>query len=468
MQTPSVAKPLPPGFSAQHNLPTTSNSPHSQILCHGSASLPFTPLSHLIPPRNQKRVQAMNRCRSRHSAAAAASLSLLAALASLAAADAGGSDPFCPMDMQYLVGFRCNPGSPVTLTCVPELLRGQLCSLPATGWARTQCLEQTGNANTPDLIEEVTGCYSISDGPWDEIGADVPQNATRDTICDSFPINVPEDFVESFENSESFEEANALDSWLIDTSADPEPELQVDIACEGDPADYYVAGYPDYGFAFTNLLSEAPDGSCAARIRGGCTVDYSVGGTNSLSRPFRVANRGCTPGLMAYDMTFSVAFDAREACEKYDYDVPFNDFAEIFVETGGREVLVKRFSICRDADSPGFQPVTVDLGEVPLGSMVMPVISVRVTNAIDCVFDSLVILDDIRITPRSGPAPPPTPVQNTQPLPPPPPAPPPPEDYEVGVVYYGPDYAIEVTRARQVRRARRVRRQRPGRAMPPR
>ena len=319
-------------------------------------------------------------------------------------------------------------------------------------------LGMRGQAGVVYRVVWFAGCYSIADGPWVEIGAAVPAGATVLTVCEAFPVSVTDAFVDSFATRESFEEPGALSAWTLDTSADPEPDFQINIACEGDPPDYY----DDYGYAFTNLISQAPDGRCAARIRGGCTVDYTVGGTNAMSRPFRVANRGCTPGLMAYDMTFAVAFDAREACEKYDYDVPFNDFAEIFVGVGGVETLVKRFSICRDVDSTEFQRVSVDLGEIPLGSTVTPVISVRVTNAVDCVFDSLVILDDIDITPRSGPAPPPTPVRNTEPLPPRPP-PPPPEDYEIGIVF-----GVEPTRLRRVRRERRIRRDRVGRAMPPR
>lgn len=298
------------------------------------------------------------------------------------------------------------------------------------------------------------GCYSITDGPWEEIGANIPPAATPVSFCSAFPVTVSSAFVESFESTESFESPNALDAWTLDTSADPEPDFAINIACAGDAPDYAYGDYSEYGNAFTNALATAPDGKCAARIRAGCTVDYTEGGTNTLSRAFRVANRGCTPGLMSYDLTFAVAFDAREVCEKYDYDIPFNDFAEIFVELNGNDTLVKRFSICRDVDSTEFEYVSVNLGRVSLGEMVTPKISVRVTNAQDCVFDSLVILDDVAITPRSGPAPAPTPVQNTEPLPPRP-VQPPPELVAPGVV-------VGQGGGPQLRRVRR------GRAMPPR
>lgn len=312
------------------------------------------------------------------------------------------------------------------------------------------------------ITRSCVGCYSIANGPWEELGADIP--SSRAAFCTAFPVNASAAFIDSFSNIESFEEPDALAAWTLDTSADPEPDFAINIACEGDIPDYSYGDYVFDGNALTNVLGKAPDGRCAARIRAGCTVDYTVGGTNTLSRSFRVANRGCTPGLMAYDMTFAVAFDAREACEKYDYDIPFNDFAEVFVELGGKETLVKRFSICRDIDSTEFQYVTANLGEIALGETVTPAISVRVTNAQDCVFDSLVIMDDLRITPRDGAAPPPTPVQNTKPLPPRPAKPQGPGTVAPGAVVGSP----EARAARRDAQERRNRRLRQGRATEPR
>lgn len=90
----------------------------------------------------------------RSSVLAAAACALL--LAGLTAAEATDVDPFCPPGMQYLVGLKCKDG-PVSLTCVPELLRRDLCELPDTGWGRRYCRHEIGVALRPDLIEEITG-----------------------------------------------------------------------------------------------------------------------------------------------------------------------------------------------------------------------------------------------------------------------------------------------------------------------
>lgn len=92
-------------------------------------------------------------------------LQLAAACASVMASGAVANtmvDPFCPAEMVYLVGLKCGASAPITLNCVPEMMRNEICQLPETAWARMQCEEQVGRPVAPELIEEITGLHLFS------------------------------------------------------------------------------------------------------------------------------------------------------------------------------------------------------------------------------------------------------------------------------------------------------------------
>lgn len=151
---------------------------------------------------------------------------------------------------------------------------------------------------------------------------------------------------------------------------------------------------------FTDVLDAADDGDCAAVVRAGCSEimgDYGTPGTNSMSRQFRVFNRGCAETELAYELTFAVAFDDRERCAT----AIVNDTVTVTVVTGGDAVVAAEFVSCEEGDSPEWVTVAVDLGEIPVGTVVSPTFIVESTNDEDCFLDSFVVIDDIRIMPAA-------------------------------------------------------------------
>ena len=84
-------------------------------------------------------------------------IATLAALAVPQAATADAGDSFCGPGLQYLVALRCGESGPVVLQCVPDALRGDICTLPNTAFGRAVCRVETGEAVEPTLVEAATG-----------------------------------------------------------------------------------------------------------------------------------------------------------------------------------------------------------------------------------------------------------------------------------------------------------------------
>lgn len=256
------------------------------------------------------------------------------------------------------------------------------------------------------------GCYSITDFPFDGLGVDIPDEfiatdsatspaAAAALFCRALPATIDSSVLSSFESEDSFEGADPLATWTLDTSADPDTAIRVicvnDAVTAGSAAGtaFLVGAAP----TFTDLLDAADDGVCAAIVRAGCSEimgDYGTPGTNSMSRQFRVFNRGCVEAEMAYQLMFAVAFDDRERCEV----ATVNDTVMVSVETGLVSEVAAEFVSCAEGDSPKWVTVTVDLGVVPLGTVITPTFVVESTNDEDCFLDSFVAIDDIRIMPK--------------------------------------------------------------------
>lgn len=258
------------------------------------------------------------------------------------------------------------------------------------------------------------GCYSITDFPFDGLGINIPDSLTTSPntttpaaaaalFCLALPATLSPALLATFESADSFEGADPLAAWTLDTSADPESAIRV--VCVADDAlnataatETFLSGAEP---TFTDVIDAADDGDCAAVVRAGCSEimgDYGTPGTNSMTRQFRVFNRGCVREEMAYELMFAVAFDDRERCET----ATVNDTVTVTVETGGVAVVVAEFVSCAvgGGDSPGWETVTVDLGLVPVGTVVSPTFAVESTNDEDCFLDSFVVIDDIRIMPK--------------------------------------------------------------------
>lgn len=243
------------------------------------------------------------------------------------------------------------------------------------------------------------GCYSITGFDFDGLGVTFPDdlpspaNVTSPGIaaalfCLGFPATLDPSGLVGFESADSFEDDDPLATWTVDTSADPDTAVRV--VCLGEDAPNGTDS------SFTDLIDMADDGDCAAVVRAGCSEimgDYGTPGTNSMTRQFRVFNRGCVEGEMAYELMFAVAFDDRERCAT----ATVNDTVVVTVATGGTEVVAAEFVSCEEGDSPEWITVTVDLGLVPLGTVISPTFSVQSTNDEDCFLDSFVAIDDIRI-----------------------------------------------------------------------
>eukprot|EP00892_Ulva_mutabilis_P012261 jgi/Ulvmu1/9407/UM051_0035.1 len=330
----------------------------------------------------------------------------------VALADAG--DSFCGAGLQYLVALRCGEAGPVVLECVPDALRGDACTLPNTSFGRAICRSATGESVEPTLVAAATGCYSVADFDFEGLGVTfsddlpAPDNTTSPAVaaalfCLALPATIDPSALAAFDSSDSFEGPDPLAPWTVDTSADPETSIRV-VCIADDVANETVAGA---GFlrradaTFTDLLDMADDGDCAVVVRAGCSEimgDYGTPGTNSLTRQFRVFNRGCVEGEMAYELMFAVAFDDRERCSA---TATVNDTVVVTVATGGTEVVAAEFVSCAEGDSPEWQTVSVDLGLVPLGTVISPTFTVESTNDEDCFLDSFVVIDDISIMPKT-------------------------------------------------------------------
>lgn len=83
-----------------------------------------------------------------------------ATLAALAVPRAAVADTFCGVGLQYLVALRCGEGGPVVLQCVPDALRGDICTLPHTVFAEAICRQETGESVEPSLVQAATGATS--------------------------------------------------------------------------------------------------------------------------------------------------------------------------------------------------------------------------------------------------------------------------------------------------------------------
>lgn len=212
----------------------------------------------------------------------------------------------------------------------------------------------------------------------------------------ALPATIDASVLSSFESEDSFEDADPLATWTLDTSADPSTAIRVVCANDTPPAAAFLT---EDAPTFTDLLNSADDGDCAAIVRAGCSEimgEYGTPGTNSMSRQFRVFNRGCVEAEMAYELMFAVAFDDRERCET----ATVNDTVVVSVDTGAVSQVAAEFVSCTEGDSPKWVTVTVDLGVVPLGTVITPTFVVESTNDEDCFLDSFVAIDDIRIMPK--------------------------------------------------------------------
>lgn len=94
-----------------------------------------------------------------------AAFTALAALSAPSKAVADAGDSFCGPGLQYLVALRCGGSGPVVLQCVPDALRGEICTLPNTVFAQELCRKEAGETVEPTLVEAATGTSSRQQAP---------------------------------------------------------------------------------------------------------------------------------------------------------------------------------------------------------------------------------------------------------------------------------------------------------------
>jgi hypothetical protein len=256
------------------------------------------------------------------------------------------------------------------------------------------------------------GCFSQKNGPWKALGIPQPSSA----FCRSFPATISDETLAAFTTTDSFEGDDPLKLWTLDISAGDarsDYEDTIFVECEGDGTPPYYNDGPDFG-----VPGAAADGECAARVEAGCdgrivdnSGDYgptsvAVPGTNTLSRAFYALNTGCAGGMKGYELSFALVWDNEEYCnDPYDYfdpaTFPYNDVGKVTVEVSGAgEKIVKSYSSCLDVPSKAWKYFKVDVGKVPLGTLLSAKISVVSSNVGDCSSDSAVLIDDIKLLPK--------------------------------------------------------------------
>jgi hypothetical protein len=253
------------------------------------------------------------------------------------------ADSICGNDQRFMTALTCNDNT-TFLHCAPNNLRNraQFCNNPNLKWSEAKC-KNYGGYNSLDVVN--TGCYSSST-------LLSMYNVTN--TCDT-PIKV---YNKPLDNLD-FELGN-LNGWTVSG-----PSLPV-VVCDGN----------------------TPNGNCYAQLS---TENTGRGRQpNKIERNDLVITNGggCNGGDKK--LTFWYKFQAG------DY-LPFNDKLTVNVNNGTLFTYVLDVATVGDFGNSGWKQVVVELGAVPMGTLLSVSISAEITNGLDTNVNSYGYIDDVKL-----------------------------------------------------------------------
>lgn len=253
------------------------------------------------------------------------------------------ADSICGNDQRFMTALTCNDNK-TFLHCAPNNLKNRedFCMNPNLKWSEAKC-KHHGGYNSLDVVN--TGCYSTSTlfsmyNVTDMCGGELEvHQSTLDNL--------------------DFELGN-LDGWSVSGPVSPV------VVCD----------------------DNTPNGHCYARLSATGTSPGSL--PNKLERDDLVVTNGggCNGGNKK--LTFWYKFVAG------DY-VPFNDKLTVNVNDGTLFTYVLDVATVGDYGNSGWQQVVVELGAVPIGTVLSVSISAEITNVLDSALSSYGYLDGVKL-----------------------------------------------------------------------